>query len=141
MRTFRIITFGCKVNQYDSQQWRALLEAAGLREAASGEERDLFLVNACTVTAAADQQARQTIRNSRTQNPECRIIVAGCYGEVGEKTLRDLAQVNLVVGRFNQDSFSAVCRELGLAGKTYSEGISDFSGHTRAFLKVQDGCD
>lgn len=148
MRTFRIITFGCKVNQYDSQQWRAMLAGAGLRESADDQQCDLLLVNTCTVTAAAEQQARQTIRKIKIQNQtlrhcsgqECKIVVAGCYGQVGEKALREITQVDLVVGRFNEDAVSAVRKELGLTGKPFSEGISGFAGHTRAFLKVQDGC-
>ncbi len=141
MLTFRIITFGCKVNQYDSQQWRAALLRAGLSEAADDGGCDVALVNTCTVTAAADRQARQAVRKCKMQNTRCKIVVAGCYGQVNANALRELPQIDLVVGKYSQDSVSSVLKELGLAGKPFSEGISGFSGHTRAFLKVQDGCD
>jgi threonylcarbamoyladenosine tRNA methylthiotransferase MtaB len=173
MRTFKIITFGCKVNQYDSQLWRAALEQAGLSPSGPGQPADMVLINTCTVTAAADQQARQSIRKCKRQNPtlrqglrqgfdlastcsagplsrgaqpggsgqECKIIVAGCYGQVNEKAIKDIPQADLVVGRCSPENILAVLRELGLGQKSAPEGIKSFSGHTRAFLKVQDGCD
>lgn len=141
MNTFKVITFGCKVNQYDSQLWRTALEQAGLTETASGQTADVFLINTCTVTAAADQQARQTIRKCKMQNLKCKIIVAGCYGQVNEKTLKDIPQADLVVGRCSPENILLVCNELGLDQRSVPEGIKSFSGHTRAFLKVQDGCD
>ena len=140
-RFFKIITFGCKVNQYDSQLWRTALEQAGLTESVSGQAADVYLINTCTVTAAADQQARQNLRKCRRQNPKGRIIMAGCYGQVNEKALKDIPQADLVVGRCGPENILTVLRELGLSPKTVSEGIKAFSGHTRAFLKVQDGCD
>jgi threonylcarbamoyladenosine tRNA methylthiotransferase MtaB len=149
MKRFKIITFGCKVNQYDSQLWRTALEQAGLFESGPDQPADLFLINTCTVTAAADQQARQTLRKCKMQNAtlrqgsgqECKIIVAGCYGQVDEKALKAIPQADLVVGRYDQANFSLVAGELGLPDKTIPEGIRSFSGHTRAFLKIQDGCD
>ncbi|MCU0606399.1 MAG: tRNA (N(6)-L-threonylcarbamoyladenosine(37)-C(2))-methylthiotransferase MtaB, partial [Candidatus Edwardsbacteria bacterium] len=140
MRTFRIITFGCKVNQYDSQQWRAALLRAGLSEAADDGDCDVALVNTCTVTVAADSQARQAMRKCRTQNANCKIVVAGCYGQVGAVALRKLPEADLVVGRYGPDSFGAVRTALGSAEAPFAEGIGGFAGHTRAFLKVQDGC-
>lgn len=141
MRTFRIITFGCKVNQYDSQQWSAALVRAGLSEAGGDGGCDVALVNTCTVTAAADAQARQAIRKCRMHNAQCRIVVAGCYGQVGAAALRKLPEADLVVGRYGPEAFAAVRDLLGLAGGAFAEGIGGFAGHTRAFLKVQDGCD
>jgi len=165
MKTFKIITFGCKVNQYDSQLWRAALEQAGLSPSGPGQPADIVLINTCTVTAAADQQARQTLRKCRRQNPtlrqglrqgfdklnpaaqpggsgqECKIIVAGCYGQVNEKALKDIPQADLVVGRCSPENILSVLGKLGLSQKSAPEGIKAFSGHTRAFLKVQDGCD
>lgn len=141
MKTFKIITFGCKVNQYDSQLWRAALEQAGLSESVPGQPVDVVLINTCTVTAAADQQARQVIRKCKMQNAKCRIVVTGCYGEVNEKALKDIPQAELVVGRCSPENILLVYRELGLDQKSAPEGIRSFSGHTRAFIKVQDGCD
>ena len=140
-RFFNIITFGCKVNQYDSQLWRAALEQAGLSPSGPGQPADIVLINTCTVTAAADQQARQTLRKIKKQNQKTKIVVAGCYGQVNEKALKDISQADLVVGRCSPDNLLSVLCELGFSQKTAPEGIKSFSGHTRAFLKVQDGCD
>ena len=140
-RFFKIITFGCKVNQYDSQLWRAALEQAGLSPSGPGQPADIVLINTCTVTAAADQQARQTARKCKKQNQKAKIVITGCYGQVNEKTLKDVSQADLVVGRCSPENLLSVLRELGFSQKTAPEGIKSFSGHTRAFLKVQDGCD
>ena len=136
-----------------------------MSESAPGQAADVYLINTCTVTAAADQQARQTLRKCRRQNAtlrqglrqgqpgrlrpaqpggsgqECKIIVAGCYGQVNEKVLKDISQADLVVGRCSPENILSVLHELGLSQKSAPEGIKAFSGHTRAFLKVQDGCD
>ncbi len=141
MKTYRIISFGCKVNQYDSQLWRAMLDSAGLHEAAAGEAADLCLVNTCTVTAAASQQARQAIRKIKKQNQKTKVVVAGCYGQVDKTALDRLPEAGLVVGRFNEESARQVSEFLGLPGANAVSGISAFAHHTRAFLKVQDGCD
>lgn len=140
-RFFNIITFGCKVNQYDSQLWRAALEQAGLSPSGPGQPADIFLINTCTVTAAADQQARQTVRKCKKQNQKAKIVITGCYGQVNEKALKDISQADLVVGRCSPENLLSVICELGFSQKKAPEGIRSFSGHTRAFLKVQDGCD
>ncbi|MBI5806441.1 tRNA (N(6)-L-threonylcarbamoyladenosine(37)-C(2))-methylthiotransferase MtaB [candidate division TA06 bacterium] len=141
MKTFNVITFGCKVNQYDSQLWRAALEQAGLSPYCPGQPADIVLINTCTVTSAADQQARQVIRKCKMQNAKCRIVVVGCYGQVNEKSLKAIPQADLVTGRCSPENVLSVLSELGLCQKSAPEGIRSFSGHTRAFLKVQDGCD
>ncbi|MBI4725954.1 tRNA (N(6)-L-threonylcarbamoyladenosine(37)-C(2))-methylthiotransferase MtaB [candidate division TA06 bacterium] len=124
-----------------TQLWRAALEQAGLFGSGPNRPTDFVLINTCTVTSAADQQARQTIRKIKKQNQKTKIVVAGCYGQINEKALKNLPQADLVVGRCNQDSVSLVCREFGLTGESIPESIKSFSGRTRAFLKVQDGCD
>ena len=141
MKTYRIITFGCKVNQYDSQLWRALLASSGLYEAGDGEAAELCLVNTCTVTAAASQQARQAIRKIKKQSQQTKIVVAGCYGQVAKAALDLLPETGLVVGRYSDETAVQVSGFLGLPRIQASEGISAFAHHTRAFLKVQDGCD
>ena len=78
MRTFAIHTLGCKVNQYESQQIRELLENFGLHETTVSENTDLLIVNTCCVTHIASAKSRQTIRKVRKNNPESVIVVAGC---------------------------------------------------------------
>jgi threonylcarbamoyladenosine tRNA methylthiotransferase MtaB len=138
--TFKIITFGCKVNQYDSQLWRTFLKRSGLKESTEQGHCDICLINTCTVTAAADQQARQTVRKIQNQNQNTKIVVAGCYGQVNEKVLREIPQVDLVVGRYGEENAALVRQFLELGNNAFNEGIEEFTGQTRAFLKVQDGC-
>src|SRR5437588_538351 len=78
-RTCRLLTLGCKVNQYETQYVKELLEANGYREATEGEPADLCVVNTCTVTHEADAKGRQLIRRLAQANPRAGIVVMGCY--------------------------------------------------------------
>lgn len=137
-KSFNIVTFGCKSNQYDSQLWRRLFLDAGWKE--SPEAADVCLVNTCTVTAAADRQARQAVRRIRKHNAGAKIIVAGCAGEVAAGAFAKMPEAGLVVGRHGRENAEKVNRFLGMADRSSGGGIDRFSGHTRAFIKVQDGC-
>jgi len=142
---FAIRTLGCKVNRYEEQVLRENLERSGFRET-SLKEADLFIVNSCTVTEKADLKTRKLIRKARKENPEARIIVTGCYAVFPEDIsrlesmdevfrvvpLRDKMKLPLIVSR----SFGG-----GEQGGHVDEKVTAFGGHTRAFLKVQDGCD
>ena len=79
MRTCRLVTLGCKVNQYETQLVRESLQQSGYREAAENEYADLCLVNTCTVTNTGDSKSRQVIRQLARQNPGTKTIVMGCY--------------------------------------------------------------
>ena len=144
--SFHIATFGCKVNQYDSQAMREALLAAGLCETALAAAPDVVIVNTCTVTAAADGKARRFVRRVGRDLPGCRIVVTGCMVN------RDAEQFETLPGvwrLFNNE------QKRDIAGTIASEttgadactpantvgGISGFAGRTRAFVKVQDGCD
>ena len=74
----KIITLGCKVNQYESEAMLEALLAGGFQEAASGEEADVVVVNSCTVTATSDQKVRQTLRRARKENPGVVTVLTGC---------------------------------------------------------------
>ena len=78
-RTCRLVTMGCKVNQYETQLVKEALERSGFREAVADEAADLCVVNTCTVTGEADSKARQIIRQLAKQNPGTRTVVFGCY--------------------------------------------------------------
>ena len=143
MESVRFVTFGCKANQYDSQLLREALLRRGLRE----EERaaDLVVVNTCTVTAEAGRKARSLVRRLARENPRARIAVTGCLAESEPEVLRALPGVAWVLGNgeakrpvhfLSQLGFESDPEELGIPS-----GISAFAGHTRAFVKIQDGCD
>jgi threonylcarbamoyladenosine tRNA methylthiotransferase MtaB len=136
--TFQIETFGCKSNQYDSQLWRRLFLDAGWME--SADSADVCLINTCAVTAAAERQARQVIRRFKRENQRGILIVAGCYGQLAAQSLTKTNGVDLAVGIHNPLNVETVKRFLGLSFSNDGAEICDFSGHTRAFIKVQDGC-
>ena len=143
MKSVRFVTFGCKANQYDSQVLREALLRRGLEE--QDREAELVVVNTCTVTAEAGRKARQLIRRLNRENPATRVAVTGCLAESEPEVLRDLPGVDWVLGNgdakrpvnfLRQLGFEADPEELGIPA-----GITAFAGHTRAFVKIQDGCD
>jgi threonylcarbamoyladenosine tRNA methylthiotransferase MtaB len=135
-RTCRLVTLGCKVNQYETQHIQEALEASGWRPAAAGEPADLCLVNTCTVTAEADAKGRQLIRRLHQENPGAAIVVMGCYATREPDTVARLPGVTRVI-----TDKARLPEELQAFGVTQMpDGIRRFDGHQRAFVKVQDGC-
>jgi len=124
MPTIKFHTLGCKVNQYDTQSIRERFLEHGFREAGPGEKSDFYLINTCTVTAMADQKSRGIIRRCINENPEAKVIVTGCLVKKDRSQLTKIKGVSFII----EKSF-------------FAEGISSFCSHTRAFLKIQDGCD
>jgi threonylcarbamoyladenosine tRNA methylthiotransferase MtaB len=151
-RIYRIITFGCKVNQVDSAGLAQELGGLGWEAAAPGMAPDLVLVNTCTVTARADQQARQAIRRLVRDYPGAALWVTGCYAQRAPGEVAALP-VQAVLGNREKARLGEL-----LAVPVASDGpqlwVGEFSpeepfhawrvpslpGHTRAWLKIQDGC-
>lgn len=143
MGNVRFVTFGCKANQYDTQVLREALARRGWRE---GPERpDLVVVNTCTVTAEAGRKARQLARRIAREEPGARICMTGCLAQSEPELLRALPNVEWVLGNGEAKRPANFLRELGheLDPEELGipAGITEFAGHTRAFLKIQDGCD
>jgi threonylcarbamoyladenosine tRNA methylthiotransferase MtaB len=140
----RFVTFGCKANQYDTQVLREALLRRGWREEEDGAA-ELVVVNTCTVTAEAGRKARQLVRRIARENPEARIAMTGCLAESEPQALRELPGVRWVLGNGEAKLPVHFLRELGheLDPEELGipAGITEFAGHTRAFLKIQDGCD
>ncbi len=135
-RTCRFVTLGCKVNQYETQYVREMLEANGYREATADEPADLCLVNTCTVTHEADAKGRQAIRRLAHDNPAAAIVVMGCFATRAPETVAALPGVVKVIT--DKDRLAEELREFGVLA--VPAGITRFDGHQRAFVKVQDGC-
>ncbi len=143
-----LITFGCRVNQYETQMMREFLAP---RCEIVSHDADVYVVNACTVTSLAERKARQTIHRLRRENASSKIIVIGCVGDAVASGLSGLDQVDLIAGnawktRINEVIDRALSGEMGLLPATRvmpmeEERISAQPGRIRAFLKVQDGCD
>ena len=124
MPTIKFRTLGCKVNQYDTQSIRERFLEYGFKEVRKNEKADTYLINTCTVTSSADQKSFSIIRNCIRENPKAKIIVTGCMVKNDRYSLAKIRGISLIISR----SF-------------FGEGATDFYGHTRAFLKIQDGCD
>ncbi|MBI1914798.1 MAG: tRNA (N(6)-L-threonylcarbamoyladenosine(37)-C(2))-methylthiotransferase MtaB [Planctomycetes bacterium] len=136
MPTCRLLTLGCKVNQYETQYVKEALEASGYVEAGEEQPADLCVVNTCTVTAEGDAKSRQLIRRLHQHNPRSAIVVMGCYATRDPEAVGRLPGVAKVV-----TDKACVLDELRPFGVTARPaGISRFDGHQRAFVKVQDGC-
>jgi threonylcarbamoyladenosine tRNA methylthiotransferase MtaB len=134
--TCRLITLGCKVNQYETQYVKEMLEANGYREAAAHEPAELCIVNTCTVTHEADAKGRQLIRRLAQANPGATLVVMGCYATRDPQTVSRLPGVTKVI-----TDKARLAEELRPFGVTQPiTGISRFDGHRRAFVKIQDGC-
>lgn len=136
VRTCRLVTLGCKVNQYETQFVKEALEASGYREAAEHEAADLCVVNTCTVTGEGDAKSRQLIRRLAQENPRAGIVVMGCYATRDPEAVGRLPGVVKVIPDKQQ-----LATELAPFGvRELPRGITRLDGHRRAFVKVQDGC-
>lgn len=136
MARLRTVTLGCKVNQYETQWVREGLVAAGYSDAADGEAADLCVVNTCTVTSEGDAKSRQVIRRLHRENPAARIVVMGCYATRAPQEVRELPGVSEVVT--DKRELPDWMQRFGVID--VPSGITQFAGHSRAWVKVQDGC-
>ena len=172
MKTFSINSLGCKVNQYESQQIRELLENSGLHKVEPSKNPDLIVINSCCVTHTASAKSRQCIRKFRKQSPDSVIVVSGCLPTVQIGELRSASKdVHLIENRSDlADTLSSIINsntatltsqraqscpdtiikpnnsykikyKKELNNRLNLPPLTSFEGQTRAFLKVQDGCD
>ncbi|OHV83276.1 tRNA (N(6)-L-threonylcarbamoyladenosine(37)-C(2))-methylthiotransferase MtaB [Ensifer sp. LCM 4579] len=148
MSGVEVITFGCRLNTYESEVMRAEAEKAGLNNA--------ILVNTCAVTGEAVRQARQAIRRARRENPHARIIVSGCAAQTEKESFAAMAEVDAVLGneeKLKSASYRAL-PDFGVSAEeklrvndimsvraTTPQMVKHIDGHVRAFIQVQNGCD
>ncbi len=146
-------TFGCKLNLYESTGMSQAAERRGYRSTGEDESADIVVVNTCSVTMRADQEARQYIRRIHRRNPEARVVVTGCYAQRAPAELAALPGVALVAGHGEKDSLDALLDELPPPGAPPRIAVGSLDGkpmtalravgvegRTRALLRVQDGC-
>lgn len=138
----QLLTFGCRLNTYESEVMKNHARAAGLG--------DVIIVNTCAVTKEAERQARQAIRKARKTNPDAKIIVTGCAAQIHPESFAAMGEVDKVIG--NDLKLEAGTWQ-GLAGdkilvndimaitETASHLVEGFDGRARAFVQVQNGCD
>ena len=153
MPYFQMVTFGCKVNQYESAGMAEALTRLGFVSHPLNVAPDLVIINTCTVTTRADQQARQTIRRLVRQHPGAQIWVTGCYAQRTPEAIVSLSGVTGIFGNREKVLVAEIFASEGRnsAPRVQVQGFGDrepfqawqvshFPGHTRAWLKVQDGC-
>ena len=152
-RTLAIATLGCKVNQYDSAFMVEMLKKEGYKIVEFSTKADLYIVNTCTVTHKTDYQARQLIRRALRKDPESKVLVTGCYAQVSPELIAGIDKRVFVIGnrekrdivRFVErvfqdgDQFIEV-EDIGLETRFCDPPIERFLHQTRAYLKIQDGC-
>ncbi len=149
MKRCAFITLGCKVNQYETQAMREIILKNGYTETQANERADLYVINTCTVTAVSDTKSKQFIKKTARQNPEARILVTGCYAEANSAEIKSFTKgLNITIADRNEKA--KIAEFVSSNGSTvpskepgsiFDLKISAFEDHTRAFLKIEDGCD
>ncbi|HVO83883.1 MAG TPA: tRNA (N(6)-L-threonylcarbamoyladenosine(37)-C(2))-methylthiotransferase MtaB [Syntrophobacteria bacterium] len=154
MTTAAFITLGCKVNQCETAYLEERLRRAGYEIGPFSRRADLYCLNTCAVTARAAMESRQLIRRALRQNPEARVVVTGCYAQIAPAEIACIPGVSLILGSSEKLALLehltgplSAATPIIRAGDPGATGIpqplllSAFTGRTRAFLKIQDGCD
>jgi len=144
-------TLGCKVNQFDTEGLRADFQAHGYQVVGFDEPAEIYILNTCAVTKMAERKAGQLIRRVKREYPDAYLVVTGCYAQTSAEVLSAFPEVDLVVGVAGRSRLREILEEkLPASGKNrvlswarageFEVLTPDFSGQTRAFLKVEDGC-
>ncbi len=150
---FKITTLGCKVNRYESEALSTILIKNGFSVCKDGETPDIFILNSCTVTATGDQKVRQTLRKERRASESAIIILTGCMAQAFPEKAEMLPEADIIMGTKNRNNIirhitgflSHKQRIIDIEKhenneKFESMEIEDFSERTRAYIKIQDGC-
>jgi radical SAM methylthiotransferase, miaB/rimO family len=153
MKTVAFHTLGCKVNTYETEAMQQLMEAAGYSCVEFGERADVYIINTCSVTNIADRKSRQMLHRARKMNEDAIVVAAGCYVESAKDKIDEDLSIDIIVGNNNKNEIVNIINEYLQNKKEnkfiidinkeieYEEfSISKINDHTRAFIKVQDGC-
>lgn len=149
----KMITLGCKVNQYESEAMLESLLQGGFQKAGPEEQADIVVVNSCTVTAVSDQKARQALRRAKNDNPGAITVLTGCWPQAFPDKAQNFLEADIVMGTSNRSALlphvleylSSKQRIVDIAPHTTGEKfeklrVAAFHGRTRAFVKIEDGC-
>ena len=148
-----IVTLGCKVNQYETDAMYGMLKEAGVMMVDPKEAADIYIVNTCSVTNMAERKSRQMLHKAKKNNPDSIVVAAGCYVQTSEKEVLNDLSVDIVIGNDRKHDLVRLLEEYSLDSVNdtvddINDGKHDFEElfidqtkeHTRAFIKVQDGC-
>lgn len=154
MKRAALYTLGCRVNQYETEAMAESFIKNGYSIVDFEEEADVYVINTCTVTSIGDKKSRQMIRRSKKRNPNAVVVVAGCYSQVAPKEVAAIEGVDIIVGTSDKNTIPTLVEEFL---KNHSQinhvdnimnirkfeelEIDEYQERTRAFLKIQDGCD
>ena len=153
MKRVAFYTLGCKVNQYETEAMLELFEKEGYEKAETEDYADVYVINTCTVTHMSDRKSRQYIRRMKKKNPDAIITVVGCYSQVSPEEILSIDEVNLVMGTNDRKKIVEEVKKIDASRKVSTVDdimkvkafeeieINKTNGKTRAFLKIQDGCD
>ncbi len=154
MKTVALHTIGCKLNQHETNDIERQFSERGWRPVVFGEAADVVVVNTCTVTAQSDSRCRAALRKARRESPQATVIATGCLAQAQPGTLAAMPAVDLVLGNREKEK---IFEHLDAAGRPRPQRVAAaplapgtgpafspvtaFAGHTRAFVKIQDGCE
>ena len=153
MKKVAFYTLGCKVNQYETEAMLEMFEKDGYEQVGSEDYADVYVINTCTVTHMSDRKSRQYIRRMKKKNPDAIIAVVGCYSQVSPEEILSIDEVNLVMGTNDRKKIVEEVKKIDASRKVSTVDdimkvkafeeieINKTNGKTRAFLKIQDGCD
>jgi len=145
-KTVATYTLGCKVNQYETALIEEELGERGFKIVPFSQSADYYLINTCTVTLRTDQKCREYIRVALRRNPAAKIVVTGCYAERSPDALRKISPQCQIFDNYQKESIAGYLMKEAFGVEEAGEHseklrlISKFPGHTRAFIKIQDGC-
>lgn len=147
------MTLGCKVNQYETEAMEELFKKDGYEVGTFEEFADVYVINTCTVTSMSDKKSRQIIRRAKKKNPNAIVAVVGCYSQASPDEVLGIEGVNLVMGtkdrsdivnqinKLSQDQKASFVEDIMKVREFEELGIEETTGKTRAFIKIQEGCD
>lgn len=147
------ITLGCKVNQYETNEMQCRLREEDYEIVSPSDEADVYVVNSCTVTAESSRKSRQALRKARAEHPDAITVLTGCYSQAFAEEVSGFDEADIILGNKTNALLEAKLREFRTDRKRIVDvrphkkedlycgsAVSDFEGHTRAYVKIQDGC-
>ncbi len=153
MKTVAFYTLGCKVNQYETEAMAELFKKEGYNVVDAEDKADIYVINTCTVTNLGDRKSRQFIRRAKRKNRKAIIAVVGCYVQVSPDEVFEIEDVDLVIGTNDKNKIVELCEEVKekhkrikivediMKVREFEEmPINEVEGKTRAFVKIQEGC-
>lgn len=153
MKKAALHNLGCKVNAYETEAMQHLLEEAGYEIVPFTQKADVYVINTCSVTNMADRKSRQMLHKAKKNNPDSIVVATGCYVQTSEKEVLNDLSVDIVIGNDRKHDLVRLLEEYSLDSVNdtvddINDGKHDFEElfidqtkeHTRAFIKVQDGC-